>query len=63
MLIVGVVLGYQEKLDDIFTLVVAYKDRLLIIFCNASDFRIDCALLHYVLEGTELVVCYQSRRV
>ena len=31
--------------------------------CDASDFAIGCALMHYDVDGAELVTCDQSRQL
>ena len=44
-------------------LAIADQDRSFHVVCDARDFAIGCALMQYDADGSEHVVCYQSRQL
>ena len=44
-------------------LAIADQDRPFHVVCDASDFAIGCALMHFDTDGAERVISYQSHKL
>ena len=50
--------GIKQRLKRSLVLAIADQDWPFHVVCDASDFAINCALMHYDADDAERVVCY-----